>query len=291
MQSGFTFIDAVNFPATGKTGDDRYGFDESAGTAWVVDGATDVGTRRVLPAEAEEAQGFVQYESDAAWYAEALSERFTRPPQNGEATKSYLERVIGDVAARAEAAALTPLSNEPRHNLPSAGGIWARRDGDAVEFAMLGDCIGILRTGGHTHVIGDLAAVKAEHAINREQLARPEGKAVGYASARDGRNRINTEGAHWVFSIHTEAAARATIERVPVSGETHLLLMSDGFFRLVEPYNLYDAVRLMDAALKDDALLDLVGELRAQETNPDDDVRLGRLKTSDDACALLLRVD
>jgi len=291
MQSGFSFIDAVNFPATGRTGDDRYGFDESAGTAWVVDGATDVGTRRVLPAEAEEAQGFVQYESDAAWYAEALSERFTRAPEAGEPAKAYLERVIRDVAARAEDAALTPLSDEPRHNLPSAGGIWARRDGDAVEFAMLGDCIGILRTGGQTRVIGNLEAVKAEHATNREQLARPEGKAGGYASARDDRNRINTEGAHWVFSIHPEAAARATVERVRISGESHLLLMSDGFFRLVEPYRRYDASQLMDAALEDDALLDLVGELRAQETNPEDDVRIGRLKTSDDACALLLRVD
>ena len=36
----------------------------------------------------------------------------------------------------------------------------------------------------------------------------PIGKAGGYASAREDRNRMNTEGAHWVFSIHPEAAAR-----------------------------------------------------------------------------------
>tara|TARA_R110002072_G_scaffold120081_1_gene253012 strand:+ start:1055 stop:1933 length:879 start_codon:yes stop_codon:yes gene_type:complete len=290
MRGGFTFVDAVNFPATGQTGDDRYGFDESAGTAWVVDGATDVGTRRVMPAEAEESHGFVQYESDAAWYAEALSTRLMSPPRPGEAAKAYLEHVIRDVSARAQAAAVTPLDAEPRHNLPSAGGIWARRDGDAVEFATLGDCMGIVRTGGHTHVIGNLAAVKAEHATNREQLARPEGKEGGYASARDDRNRMNTEGAHWVFSIHPEAAARADIQRIPLSGESHILLMSDGFFRLVEPYKRYDASGLMDAALKHDDVLDLMTELRAQENNPEDDARIGRLKTRDDACALLLKV-
>jgi len=289
MQGGFSFLDAVNFPATGKTGDDRYGFDESAGTGWVVDGATDVGTRRVFPDQVESETGVTFYESDAAWYAETLSERFTQPPQPGESAKAYLERVIRDIAARADADAIVPLADEPRHNMPSAGGIWARRDGDAVEFAMLGDCMGIVRTGGRTRLIGNLAAVQAEHALNRDQLKRPEGKAGGYASAREDRNKINLPGEHFVFSVHPEAAAHAMVERVRLDGDGHILLMSDGFFRLIEPYKKYDADGLMDAALKDEDLLDLMGELRAQETNPDDDARLGRLKMRDDACALLLR--
>ena len=46
----------------------------------------------------------------------------------------------------------------------------------------------------------------------------------------------------------------------------------------------------MDAALKHDDVLDLMTELRAQENNPEDDARIGRLKTRDDACALLLKV-
>lgn len=289
MQGGFSFLDAVNFPATGKTGDDRYGFDESAGTGWVVDGATDVGTRRVFPDQIESETGLTFYESDAAWYAETLSERFTQPPQPGESAKAYLERVIHDIAARADADAIVRLADEPRHNMPSAGGIWARRDGDAVEFAMLGDCMGIVRTGGRTRLIGNLAAVQAEHALNRDQLKRPEGKAIGYASAREDRNKINLPGEHFVFSVHPEAAAHAMVERVRLDGDGHILLMSDGFFRLIEPYKKYDADGLMDAALKDEDLLDLMGELRAQETNPDDDARLGRLKMRDDACALLLR--
>jgi hypothetical protein len=289
MQGGFSFLDAVNFPATGKTGDDRYGFDESAGTGWVVDGATDVGTRRVFPDQVESDTGVTFYESDAAWYAETLSERFTQPPQPGESAKAYLERVIHDIAARADADAIVPLADEPRHNMPSAGGIWARREGDAVEFAMLGDCMGIVRTGGRTRLIGNLAAVQAEHALNRDQLKRPEGKAGGYASAREDRNKINLPGEHFVFSVHPEAAAHAMVERVRLDGDGHILLMSDGFFRLIEPYKKYDVDGLMDAAMKDEDLLDLMGELRAQETNPDDDARLGRLKMRDDACALLLR--
>ena len=46
---------------------------------------------------------------------------------------------------------------------------------------------------------------------------------------------MNTEGHHWVFSVHPEAAARAETERTSVSEGDHILLMTDGFFRLVEP--------------------------------------------------------
>lgn len=291
MQPGLTFLDAVNVPSGTGMGDDRYGFDEGAGTAWVVDGATDVGTARLFPdigADAD-APNF-GWESDAAWYADHLSERFLRPPETHESAKAYLERVITDVTARAHRDAVVSIEQQPRHNFPSAGGIWMRRQEDVLEFAELGDCVAIVRTGGHTQFIGNLEMIRAEHALNRKQLAEPAGKAGGYASAREDRNRINTEGAHWVFSLHPEAAARAGVTRVKMRGETHVLLMSDGFFRLVEPYGLYDIDSLMARAMEEDSLPDLAAQLRGAEQNPEDDVRIGRLKTSDDACAVLVEI-
>lgn len=291
MLPGLTFIDAVNVPSGTGTGDDRYGFDEGAGTAWVVDGATDVGTERLFPDYLADADAPVMgWESDAAWYADRLSERLTRPPSPQDSAKTYLERVIADIAARAQSEAVRPIENEPRHNLPSAGGIWLRRMDDSLEFAALGDCVAIVRTGGQTQFVGNLDLIKAEHALNRKQLAEPAGKAGGYASARETRGRMNTESAHWVFSLHPEAAARADVTKVQMRGETQILLMSDGFFRLVEPYGLYDIDSLMDRALEDDSLPDLAAQLRAAEQNPEDDARIGRLKTSDDACAVLVEI-
>jgi serine/threonine protein phosphatase PrpC len=291
MQPGLTFIDAVNVPSGSGTGDDRYGFDEGAGTAWVVDGATDVGTARLFPEYlAEPDAPILGWESDAAWYADRLSERFTRPPEPQDSARTYLERVITDIATRAQAEAVRPIENEPRHNLPSAGGIWLRRIEDTLEFAALGDCIAIVRTGGQNQFVGQLDLIKAEHALNRKQLAEPAGKAGGYASARETRNRMNTEGAHWVFSLHPEAASRADVTQIRMRGETQILLMSDGFFRLVEPYGLYDIDTLMTRAIEDDALPALTAQLRAAEKNPEDDARIGRLKTSDDACAVLVEI-
>ena len=47
--------ESINWPGAGLTadtpkvtGDDRFGFDESAGTAWVLDGATDLGPFRLF---------------------------------------------------------------------------------------------------------------------------------------------------------------------------------------------------------------------------------------------------
>jgi len=291
MLPGLTFLDAVNIPSGNGTGDDRYGFDESSGTAWVVDGATDVGTARLFPdiGADPEAPTF-GWESDAAWYADRLSERFIQPPAALQSAKAYLESAIFDVAAKAQAEALRPIASEPRHNLPSAGGIWMQRSDDVLEFAALGDCVAIVRTGGHSQFVGQLDLIKAEHALNRKQLAEPAGKAGGYASARETRNRMNTDGAHWVFSLHPEAAARADVTKIQLRGETQILLMSDGFFRLVEPYGLYDVDSLMTRAMEEDSLPDLAAQLRAAEQNPEDDARIGRLKTSDDACAVLVEI-
>ena len=291
MQPGLTFLDAVNVPSGSGTGDDRYGFDEGAGTVWVIDGATDVGTRRLFPGigEADDAPNF-GWESDAAWYADRLSGQFLKPPQSHENAKTYLGSVIADMDRLARREAVIPIDEQPRHNLPSAGGIWMRRQDDRLEFAGLGDCVAIVRTGGHTQYIGQLDLIRAEHALNRKQLAEPAGKAGGYANARKTRDRMNTDGAHWVFSLHPEAALHADVTQIKMRGETRVLLMSDGFFRLIEPYGLYDINTLMDRALEGDALPDLTVQLRAAEQNPEDDVRMGRLKTSDDACAVLVEI-
>lgn len=290
--AGISFVDAVNFPSGSGTGDDRYGFDEGSGTAWVVDGATDVGTRRVFPEMVERpASGPLLFESDAAWYADTLNGALTNPPRPGEEPRAYLERIIGDVAAAAHSEALVRLDDEPRHNLPSAGGMWMRCEGGALDFAALGDCVAIVRSGSRTHFVGKLDLIKAEHALNRKQLAEPAGKAGGYASARESRGRMNTEGHHWVFSLHPEAAARAETDRIRCEAGDHVLLMTDGFFRLVEPYGICTVETLMDRALEEDGLLALIRDLRDAERNPEDDVKIGRLKTKDDATALLVRVD
>ncbi|WP_421788144.1 hypothetical protein [Hyphobacterium sp.] len=290
MPGGLTFIDAINWPSGSGTGDDRYGFDESAGTAWVVDGATDIGTMRLFPDSLKSGQSqSLGWESDAAWYADRLSERFTRPPETGETTAVYLERVIRDMAAIAAEESALPIDGQPRHNLPSAGGIWMRRQENTLEFATLGDCMAIVETGGRCEIVGDIEAIRDEYRRWGETL-RSANREAGFAQARAVRNRMNTPGAHWVFSLHPEAAQHAETTRIKMRGNANVLLMSDGFFRLIEPYAAHDAASLIAAASEDDGLPKLAAELRGREQNPGEDAAMGRLKTTDDACALLVEI-
>src|SRR5690606_11154015 len=142
--------------------------------------------------------------------------RFMQPPAPGETPKAYFARAIADMAASLDAVSLRPAAGEPRWNLPSAGGIWLRRDRDTREFAALGDCLALVETGGRVQLVGDLDGVKDEHARGRAQLAQPAGKAGVYAAVREGRGRMNTPDGHYTFSIHPEAADRASVTRVPV---------------------------------------------------------------------------
>jgi hypothetical protein len=67
-------------------------------------------------------------------------------------------------------------------------------------------------------------------------------------------------------------------------------LASDGFLALVSDYGAYSADSLMAAAL-DKGLAALGDELRAIEAADPDGARFARFKKSDDATAILLRLD
>ena len=131
-----TILDTVNDPGTsGKTGDDRVGFDASAGTAWVLDGATDVTDLRP----------FNRAESGAAWVAQALSDRLIIAPHDGETVEAYFEHVLSDVRQRAVKETRLPLDSLPGEALPIASGMWMRLEGDTATFAWLGDCMAHLQ--------------------------------------------------------------------------------------------------------------------------------------------------
>ena len=75
-----------------------------------------------------------------------------------------------------------------------------------------------------------------------------------------------------------------------VAPGSHLLLASDGFLALASDYGAYSADNLM-AAARDKGLVALGQELRAIEAGDAGGDRFPRFKKSDDATALLLRIN
>lgn len=279
-------IDYVAFPGSAfgggmKTGagDDRYVFDEAAGWACVIDGATDVGPVRI----------FSKAESDAARFAELFAaELLVEPVEPAETPQAYFKRMLPKLRAAVEKELRVPLKEAPLSSYPTAAATWVRVRGGKIEGATLGDSVAIVRTPD-----GKVTAFGETHKPAEEQVRAKRVMAMTPEERRkwlqDVRTIHNTDKGYWVFGVQPEAAARAIYQSADAPAGTRVLAMTDGFYRLVSPYGRYTDAELIEAA-SSKGLGALMAELRGMEASPEDDARIGRFKTSDDATALLIEV-
>lgn len=260
-------------------GDDRYVFDEGAGWAAVIDGATDVGPIRIYP----------EAESDAAKYADLLAAAFVAAPVGPDETPdAYFRRLLPSVSDAATKAARVPFKDVPLSSCPTAAATWVRIASGRIEGATLGDSIAIVRTPeGAVTVIGEPGKPGDEQARARTILQRSEAERLKWL--QDTRAVHNTPGGYWVFGVQPEAAAHIVHQSADAPAGSHVLMMTDGFYRLVSPYGRYSDEQLIGIAIAR-GLGPLMTELRALEASPADDAAIGRFKTSDDATALLFEV-
>ncbi len=267
-------LDSVNDPGTpGKSGDDRLGFDAAAGRAWVIDGATD----------ATDLKPFQSAESGAAWLAEATSSRLMSGPGAGEDAKAYFGRVLTDVRAEAERLSKVPLASLPGEAMPVASAMWLRREGETCEFVWAGDCFAIAQiAGGEAHLIGTQEAADAETRGAARMLALSQEERWAMLQAQ---RRAANAPERGLLTLNPAAAAHLNTQHMTLPLGAYVLLMTDGFFRFVEPYGLDTPASLLARVLKD-GLATSISDLRQHEATP----RGVRLKARDDAAAILLRL-
>lgn len=258
-------------------GDDRFAFDEGGEWACVIDGATDVGPVRLYP----------DAESDAAHFAEVFAGAVMRdPPKTSEAMGVYLPRLTRALGEAAAKGARVKLDIAPKASLPTAAATLVRKAGGRIEGATLGDSIAIVRApDGVVSVLGEASKPAEEQGRARRVMAMTPEERLKWL--QDVRAIHNTERGYWVFGVQGEAAGHAVVQNAACPPGTRVLVMTDGFYRLVSPYGVYDDAGLIEAAGRK-GLGGLMSELRALEASPADDAKIGRFKTSDDATALLL---
>jgi hypothetical protein len=277
-------LDSISFPGsklgggmkTG-TGDDRYAFDEAAGWACVVDGATDVGPVRI----------FAAAESDAARYAEIFAETIVRHPADArEIPQAWFARLLPRLRAAIEREVKIPLKDAPLASYPTAAATWVRHRKGRLEGATLGDSIAIVKSpDGAVTVFGEAGKAADEQGRAKTVMAMTPEEQLKWL--QDVRAIHNTRGGYWVFGVQPEAADHIVHQTCDAPAGTKALVMSDGFYRLVSPYGRYTDEGLIDAVVAR-GLGALMRELREMEASPEDDARIGRFKTSDDATALLV---
>lgn len=268
-------LDWINDPGTpGKTGDDRFGHDASAGRAWVIDGATD----------ATDLKPFARAESGAAWLAEAFSAGLVSTmPQAHEDARAYIGRVLTNVAGEARRQSKVPLDSLPGEALPVASAMWLRRVPGGCDFVWAGDCFAIAELGqGSARLIGTEEKAGEETRAAAGMLAlSPEKRWAILQEQRRAANRPE----RGLVTLNPEAARHMATEHLALPEGAHVLLMTDGFYRFIEPYGLDTQQSLLARVLKD-GLQASVAALRRHEGTPHSQ----RLKARDDAAAILLRL-
>ncbi len=280
-----TIIETLNWPGGGLaghekkvTGDDRFGFDEAAGTAWVLDGATDLGPYRLFGKE----------ESDAAWVAEALNrELMLRNPAAFESLGAYFRDALSAVRKRAEKETRVKLDHAEKSTLPIASGMWMWAKNDDVTFVRMGDCIAVTATPD-----GDIEVFEHRESADLETETSKKLNAMSAEEKLEGLREIraqqNTIDGYPIFGLKPDAAEYLIVETRRLPEASHILIMSDGLWRLVDVYGLMTAQELMERAIAG-GVEPLAKQLREFEKGEAQDESV-RIKKSDDACGVFLHL-
>ena len=305
-----TVLDQLSLPGDpAKPNEDAFAHLDHA--ALVLDGATPLGPS-LLPGP-----------SDATWIAQFGARRLAAHLKDGDAPQDALKHALADAEK-----SFTGLTREPireKWQTPCASmmmlvelerdppsprarrmegevvvaGPRASEDrrGARIEFFWFGDCAAIAEQGGKIETVGETLEKRQAEAKRARMVAQMAN--ISSASGvnrpqiepllRAARNRINS-GRNWLFSPDTRAAGHVSRHHLSLQKDALLLIASDGFLALVSDYNAYSMQELM-AAVTAKGLAALGGELRAIEDADPLGESFPRFKKSDDATALLLRID
>ncbi|RDE04654.1 protein phosphatase 2C domain-containing protein [Sphingomonas aracearum] len=252
--------------------DDRAG--NTARTAWVIDGATDLGP-----------PGLLGDQGGAAWLAATADAGFGLA--DAPELAGTCDQVFAHVAARY--AAERRRAPEAAWELPSAAFAAVQLVGNKLHVAWAADCAVLHRSSAGVRWCTPAPDRAAESAA-AAALGEGVGALPRTGAVLDDRRAARARPGRQVLGIDPSAARAAMrLAAVEVAPGDGLLLMTDGFSALIDAYGVHDAAALFAAAERQ-GLAALGQQLRDIEEQDADCRRFPRFKRSDDATALWLRI-
>lgn len=290
MISNFSPLSAVT-QAGSKVNEDGYGYwpAEAPRAAWVLDGVTGINDRALLPGP-----------TDAAWLVaqvqDALPALLSAAPDMPAAD---LVGALVDELERRQSAAWLDARGADGRETPAASFALIRLIGSEIEVLRLGDCLVLLEAPDGAVTVMDhpvLAAIEAETrdallALRAQGITDPkQAFAAMMPRLRAERLRRNIRDGYGVLAAERSCVPMLHVDRMPAYALRRVLLVSDGYYRLVDHYSAANDAELVHrtAELGAEALLE---QLRAIEAADPMATQYPRLKIADDATALLLAVD
>ncbi|MEV4251595.1 protein phosphatase 2C domain-containing protein [Spirillospora sp. NPDC049652] len=222
-----------------------------------------------------------------SWFVRTLGSRMVAAAgEPGSSLAGALKQAIGETAmAHADTC-------DPSHLVsPSSTVLAVRRNGEDLDWLVLGDSFLVLRGSAQNDVITDQRlkqrAVKQRTALRRADGQDPK---LWNALVTEERRLRNHPDGYWIAAGEPEAADHALTGRVPLADLTHALLFSDGGARPVEPFGAasWDECFHELAQSGPAAWLQRVREI--ENVDPDRS-RWPRSKRHDDATAVLISLE
>jgi protein phosphatase 2C-like protein len=286
MRPALSLVTAVTAPAQ-TVNEDAYGVypdRESPCAVWVLDGVTGLNERALLPGP-----------TDAAWFVAQVQEIL--PLLLAHEIERPLPALVRALAAR-QAEAWLDARGADGCETPAASFAMVRMIDDEIEITRLGDCsVLVERQHGFIDVLRNAALERLESKVKQamvelringlEDLAEIQSRLL--PALRAERLKRNHASGYGVLAPEPECLEMLRIERVPAAAVRRILLVSDGFYRLVDVYGALRDAELIQRT-EDQGADGLLAELRAIEAADPNGARYPRLKPGDDATAVLLRV-
>lgn len=284
-----TVLEGLSLPGSPtRENDDALG--ATGAVAFVLDGATGLGDTPLMPGE-----------SDAAWVARAARDLLLEQGKHAGAGAD-LRKLIGTVAegirVRFEAERLR--GPQGRWELPWTTLCLIGVEPGRLNIAYVGDSRALIETADdEIHNFGTNPSRNSfETRLAAKMIAAKKGQALGVDSIRAtvlgdlrrARDTVNTADGYWLLGNEPAVAQHATVTSLALDGPATVLLVTDGFYALTEDYKHYGDRELI-ATAQTLGLAILGRELRHIEDQDPDGARYPRMKKSDDATALLVRVE
>ncbi len=283
MSHRFRLEGAVSRPA-GRINDDA--FDALDRIAWVLDGATGISPVRLLPGQ-----------SDASWFCGTLRKYLREAAGMAGSNRIVLEQALATTSTSFER--FKKREEKDRAELPAASCAMAAIRDDHIEISVIGDCTVFLDDGhGGIEKISDQRVRQYDDAVvdGIVQLMKRENApcadALERARATIWRNREirNRDTTYWVLDPNVGSLRGVMTSTHDLFRTKRLVMMTDGFYRLVDTYGAYTDDGLLEAVVKRGCHA-LCSELREIEGGDSECRRYVRIKARDDASCVVLSVE
>lgn len=255
--------------------------------AWVLDGSSSL-VDRVLTPEISDGKWFVQ-----EWntYLEKNIENYN---QDIKSILSGGVEYIRDIYQK-----IVKSHNVDPLRTPSSAIALTRFYRDQLELFVLGDCTLVLNTQGYIRSFSDNKIDEFDDFVIKKIYKHQIQDKLTFKTARERelpllqkhRSLKNMADGYWILGFDNGAIAYGIHDTVKVTEKISVLLMSDGFSRLVKPFGVVKKVDELLPLAKKDGLISLYERLREIETRDINCLRYPRLKPKDDVSAILIELN